>query len=87
MNLDNILIELRAFIRERFKVPESDPDFTDEVHLFDYGYIDSFGAVDLTAFVEQRFAIKINQSDLVAFPMNTIQEISNFVFKRQHGEI
>lgn len=87
MDLDQVLIELRNFIRERFKVPESDKDFTDEVHLFDYGYVDSFGAVDLTAFIEQRFAVKISQSDLIAFPMNTMKEISQFVCKRLKGEI
>ncbi len=87
MTIENITPELRNFIRERFKVPETDPDFTDEVHLFDYGYVDSFGAVDLNSFVEQKFSVKITQSDLIVFPMNTIHEISNFVSKRLNGQI
>jgi acyl carrier protein len=81
-SLDNITNELRAFIRAHFKVPESDTDFNDEVHLFDYGYIDSFGAVELNTFVEEKFAIKISQSDLIAYPLNTICEISTFIFNR-----
>lgn len=87
MDLSTIKTELRNFIRDRFKVPEQDPDFNDDVHLFDYGYVDSFGAVDLTSFVEQKFAVNIKQSDLIAFPMNTIVEISNFVSRRLKGEI
>lgn len=80
--LDNIMTELRTFIRAHFKVPENDGDFNDEVHLFDYGYIDSFGAVELNTFVEEKFAIKISQSDLIAYPLNTVREISTFIFNR-----
>ena len=48
MEPDKIMSALRSFIRQRFNVPEGDADFTDDVHLFDYGYIDSFGAIELT---------------------------------------
>jgi len=78
---------LRDFIREKFKVPPDDPDFTDEVHLFDYGYVDSFGAVELTNFIEKSFSIKVSETDLVAYPLNTIREIATFIVRRKKGEI
>jgi D-alanine--poly(phosphoribitol) ligase subunit 2 len=87
MELENTKVQLRAYIRERFKVPENDPDFNDEIHLFDYGYVDSFGAVELIHFVEKTFSVKISQNDLIAYPLNTVSEISSFVIKRQKGEI
>jgi D-alanine--poly(phosphoribitol) ligase subunit 2 len=80
--IDHIMTELRDFIRTRFKVPSDDPDFTDDVHLFDYGYIDSFGAVELTNFVKGQFAVDVKESDLIAYPMNTIREIAQFVMGR-----
>ncbi len=83
MQLDDAMHALRAYIQEHYKIPPGDSDFTDDVHLFDYGYIDSFGAVDLIAFVEQSFGIKITQSDLVAYPLNTIREIAAFALWRQ----
>ena len=87
MTEDDAMKELRSFIRERFTIPENDVNFSDDVHLFDYGYVDSFGAVALIAFVEQNFSIKMKQTDLVAFPMNTIREISSFATKRKAGEL
>jgi methoxymalonate biosynthesis acyl carrier protein len=81
--LNNILTELRDFIRMRFKVPSDDPDFTDDVNLFDYGYVDSFGAVELINFVKEKFAIEITESDLIAYPMNTIRQITQFIVKRR----
>ena len=89
MTLDTsqVAAELRAFIKEHFKVPDSDADFTDEVHLFDYGYIDSFGAVELNSFLEKAFSVKVTESDLIAHPLNTIDEISTFIVKRKAGEL
>jgi D-alanine--poly(phosphoribitol) ligase subunit 2 len=87
MELNEVLQRLDRFIRDHFNIPESDPDFDYDVHLFDYGYIDSFGAVELTNFVEEAFLIKINESDLIAYPLNTIREISTFVLSRQKGEV
>lgn len=87
METDQIAAQLRAFIKEHYKVPDTDPDFTDDVHLFDYGYIDSFGAVELTTYLEQTFAVKVSESDLIAHPLNTVHEIATFVVKRKAGEI
>lgn len=87
MNQGNYLKELSTFIRSRFEVADDDPDFDMDVHLFDYGYIDSFGAVELTTFVEENFCIKITDTDLVVQSLNSINEIVDFVVKRKAGEI
>ena len=87
MEQDSIVRELRSFIRERFEVPDNDPDFNDDVNLFDYGYVDSFGAVELTTFVKEQYSVEIAGSDLVAFPLNTVREIAAFAVKRLNGEI
>jgi acyl carrier protein len=79
--------DLRKFIRTEYEVPANDGEFTDDVHLFDYGYVDSFGAVKLTAFVEKEFSVQVKPSDLIAYPMNTIREIASFVTRRRAGEI
>jgi D-alanine--poly(phosphoribitol) ligase subunit 2 len=87
MQITEIMPDLRSYIREHFKVTETDADFTDDVHLFDYGYVDSFGAVDLTTFVEERFSIQISEADMVVYPLNTIREIAIFISRRKSGEI
>ena len=87
MTIDQIKNELRSFIKEKFEVPDTDSDFSDDVHLFDYGYVDSFGAVELTSFVKTHFGVEITDSDLVANPLNSINEISTFVEKRYKGSV
>jgi methoxymalonate biosynthesis acyl carrier protein len=87
METDQIKKAIRAYIIGRFKVDDSDPEFTDDVHVFEYGYVDSFGAVELIGFVEEQFGIKITQGDLVSYPLNTITEIADFVSLRKKGEL
>lgn len=85
--IDEAAGKIREFVRSRFEIPENDSEFNDDVHLFDYGYVDSFGAVELTRFVENEFAIEISASDLVAYPLNTVREIADFAIKRRNKEV
>lgn len=69
---------LSDFIREKFDIGD-DPDFTNDVHLFNEGFVDSFGAVEIIHFVEETFNIEITQKDITLFPMNTVNEIATVV--------
>jgi len=87
MELNNVMQKLRDFIRGHFNISDDDSEFNDDVHLFDYGYVDSFGAMELISFVENEFSVKITNSDLIAYPLNTIREIANFSINRLKGTI
>ena len=66
---------ISEFIREKFDIGD-DPDFTNDVHLFNEGFVDSFGAVEIIHFVEETFGIEITQRDITLYPMNTVSEIA-----------
>jgi acyl carrier protein len=87
MEMESIKSELRDYIREKYRVPQDDPDFNDTVHLYDYGYIDSFGSVQLKAFVESKYSVEFSQKDLTTVPLNTVEQMAGFVVKRKKGEI
>jgi len=87
MELENIKTELRNYIRENYRVPADDPDFSDTVHLYDYGYVDSFGSVQLKSFIESKFTLQFTQKDLTTLRLNTIEQMAGFVVKRKKGEI
>jgi acyl carrier protein len=77
--------QIEQFVRSKFDIAADDPDFTPDVHLFDYGYVDSFGAQELIHHVEATYRIKIEDDDLIKYPLNTVNEISRFVVDRQAG--
>jgi acyl carrier protein len=87
MELESIKSELRNYIRENYRVPPDDPDFNDTVHLYDYGFIDSFGSVQLKTHIESKYTVQFSQKDLTTQPLNTVEQMAGFVVKRKKGEI
>ena len=78
----NVREVLRSFILEHFAIDAGDPDFSDDVHLFDYGFVDSLGATEIVLFLEDTFHVKITQADITLYPMNTINEIAEVVERK-----
>lgn len=74
----DVKTQLFEFIRDHFDIGD-DPDYTSDVHLFDAGFVDSLGAVEIIAFIEKTFDVKITQKDITLYPMNTVDEISAVV--------
>ncbi len=88
MEMESIKSELRNYIREKYRVPQDDPDFNDTVHLYDYGAsTQGHCSVQLKAFVESKFAVQFSQKDLTTIPLNTVEQMAGFVVKRKKGEI
>ncbi len=78
MKLEDIISKLESYISEHFDIGD-DPDYNAEVDLFEYGFLDSMGAMEVITFIEEEFGIEITQKDIVLYPMNTITEIADVV--------
>ena len=73
---------VKRFIGENFLV--ADPaEIGDDTSLISTGYVDSTGMMELMAFLESEYAIRI--SDIEATPENleTIERIARFVVLKQ----
>jgi acyl carrier protein len=80
-----VLRQIDGFVRSQFHIAADDPDFGNDVHLFDHGYLDSFSAQELIDHIETTYEIKIGNNDLVKYPLNTLNEISQFIVDRRAG--
>lgn len=72
-------------VRRMAQIPATDDEFTRDVHLFDHGYLDSFGAAELVSFVESEFSVPVSDRDLAQRPLNTVNEIASFISERIVG--
>lgn len=77
--MQDLLQQLEDHIRSRYEIEADDDDFTVDVHLFDYGYIDSIGATALIAHIEKTYGIQVTNQDLMLYSMNTVREITDFI--------
>jgi methoxymalonate biosynthesis acyl carrier protein len=82
MSNEDLIAQLEQHIRERYEIEADDDDFGVDVHLFDYGFIDSIGATALIAHIEKTYSIQVTNQDLMLYAMNTVREIADFISKK-----
>jgi len=73
---------LERFIRETFKVGERDSRFSRAVELFEGGYVDSVGMVELLGFVEEEFGVTLSDEDLLSDEFTTIDGMAGIISRR-----
>jgi acyl carrier protein len=64
------------------RVPDDDPDFTHQAHLFRSGYLDSVGVVQLIDYIEVDLKLELNDEELSDPDFVTIDGISAIVSTR-----
>jgi len=70
---------IEKFIRVQFSVSPTDPEFNREVDLFERGYVDSVGFVELLEFLSQEFGVEIPDEDLLDDDFSSITGIARIV--------
>lgn len=76
--MNDIEARVYQFINQTFDIGD-DAEYTPDVNLFDYGFVDSLGAMTIITFLEENWSIEITQRDLTLCPMNTVREIAAVV--------
>jgi len=70
---------LETFIRKNFQVQDDDPYFDENVNLWEQGYVDSRGVVEVIAFLEDRFKVTIPDEMLFSPDFTSIAGISKLI--------
>ena len=74
---------IRAFVVERFPAASSGITIKDETSFLDSGLIDSMGVLELVDFLEDRFRIVVEDSDLVPENLDSIHNICKYLESKQ----
>lgn len=72
---------IREFIATNFYLPDASA-LTDEDSLLDRGIIDSTGVLELIGFLEDQFAIKVEDTEMVRQNLDGIARITAFVARK-----
>lgn len=68
---------IRSFLTENFLLDDDEID--DETSLIGSGIIDSTGAMEVVAYLEETFAIEVDDEDLVADNLDSIARLTRYV--------
>lgn len=74
--------KVRSFIIEHFLFGQGN-DLKDDASFLEQGIIDSTGVLELVAFLEQTFAIKIDADETIPDNLDSIDLICTFVKSKQ----
>jgi acyl carrier protein len=77
--MTEIAHQIASFVRHRFQVSERDPNFTYDAHLWEEGFIDSMGVVELLAFLQEQFDVDLPPDALFDEDCTTINGLARLV--------
>jgi acyl carrier protein len=79
----DVAAAVEEFARREFSIKPSDRRFDRKVDLFEDGYVDSIGVIELIQFLERTFAIEIPEEDLFSPEFTTIDGIARIVTRNR----
>ena len=77
MDLEQIKLQIKVFFESEF--PDPHMELSLDTHLLDDWFVDSFGIVNTTLFLEEKFGIEISRADINAENFRSIETLSRYV--------
>jgi acyl carrier protein len=74
-------LDVRKFLTDQFLFGESRP-LERDVSLFDQGIVDSTGILELINYLEERYGIKVQDTELLPENLDTIGNICAFLDRK-----
>lgn len=71
--------ELRRFVKENFLIGQDGEALDGDASFLEKGIIDSTGVLELVSFIEQRFAVKVEDQELIPENLDSINQLVRFV--------
>jgi len=73
-----VTTRIRGFIVDTFLLGDDD-GFADSDSLIDGGIVDSTGVMEIVAFLEETYGIPIDDDELVADNLDSVERLTKFV--------
>jgi acyl carrier protein len=79
MDFDGIAERVEKFLRTQYLIADDDPLFTRTVDIYESGYVDSIGVVELLAFIGDEFGVEVPEDELLSDEFTNIDGIARIV--------
>jgi acyl carrier protein len=80
--MEQIRRELRQFVTSNFLLSDEDPGLTDDASFLEQGIVDSTGVLELVSFLERRYAITLDDAELVPDNLDSIGKLTAFLERK-----
>jgi acyl carrier protein len=79
MDSYGIAERVEKFLRTQYLIADDDPVFTRTVDIYESGYVDSIGVVELLAFISDEFGVEVPEDELLSDEFTNIDGIARIV--------
>lgn len=79
--------KIKAYLSATCLIDFDGIEVNDNTDLFEAGFIDSYGFVELVTFLEREFSIKVTDDDLVTESFNSVNELVRYVGEKQDVKV
>lgn len=79
---ESIKNTIRQYIIDKAGILPDDSDFSDDINLYKYGYLDSVDSMSVIYFLEDKFNIKITKEDILLNNMQSINEMTKLIIEK-----
>ncbi|MFH2049658.1 MAG: acyl carrier protein [bacterium] len=71
--------EIKEFIVDNFMMGMNPDDLTDSSSLLELGIIDSTGVLELVGFLEEKYAIQVEDADLTPDNLDSLENLVKYL--------
>lgn len=75
----SIKIKVKEFIKDNFLLGSDCKDLNDDDSFFEKGIIDSTGVLELVAFIEQTFKIRVEDEELIPDNLDSFNKLYVYI--------
>lgn len=75
----DITEELRTFVVDNFLFGQANGSLPDDTSFLDSGIVDSTGLLELIAFIEQTYAIRLTDDELIPENLDSLARLTQFI--------
>lgn len=87
MELAGIKDKLRDFFENSILYNESMDEIGEEDSLIEGGYIDSTGIIELVAYVEKAFEIRVRDEEIIPENFDTMKRICMYIYSKTQNYV
>ena len=77
--------EIRTFIIDNFLFGEDDGKLSNDDSFLDQGLIDSTGVLELVAYIEGNYAVRIEDDELDPKNLDSVNKLVRFINRKTQG--
>ena len=80
--MEQIEQELRQFVIDNFLFGEGEEKFSNDDSFLDTGIVDSMGILQLVSFVQEKYAIRVADDELMPDNWDSVRRVAGFVQRK-----